>query len=164
MRLFSRTLGISGIADVVEFHRDDEVGAEVRGWLGKWLPYPIEYKWGTAQNETPYERQLCAQAMCLEEMFQVAIPEGALFLGVEKRRRPVNLQESLRNDTRTACSAIRDLLASGETPPPSYGKWCASCSLIEECRPKLVASHRSARAWLEKEIDCCQLDPKKEKL
>ena len=153
LRLFSRELGVSGIADVVEFRRDDEHGVPVYGWQGRWMPYPIEYKWGTAKNEIPYERQLCAQAICLEEMFHARIPEGALFLDIKKHRRAVVLSESLRNETRSVCSAIRVLLASGETPPPSFGKWCASCSLVEECRPKLFASRRSARAWLEHEME-----------
>ena len=91
--------------------------------------------------------------MCLEEMFQVQISEGALFIGVEKHRRPVHLNELLRNETRSVCLSIHELLDSGETPPPTFGKWCASCSLIEECRPKLVSSHRSVRKWLEHTIE-----------
>ncbi len=151
LRLFSRELGVSGIADVVEFHRDDESGASVLGWQGRWMPYPVEYKWGTAKNEVPYERQLCAQAICLEELFHVTIPEGALYLGEEKHRRHVMLDEALRNDTRAVCAAIRPMLESGETPPAQQALYCKSCSLIDDCMPKL--SHRSARRWLEREMD-----------
>lgn len=146
LRLFSRELGVSGIADVVEFYRDETMGAVVLGWQGKWMPYPIEYKLGTAKNEVPYERQLCAQAMCLEELFHVKIPEGALYLGAEKRRRPVMLDESLREDTRTVCAAVHRLLESGETPPAQPAPYCKSCSLVDDCLPNL--SCRSARAWL----------------
>lgn len=153
LRLVSHELGINGIADIVEFRRDDEHGVIVRRWPGRWVPYPVEYKWGTAKNEEPYRRQLCAQAMCLEEMFQTTIMEGALYLGTKKHRTTIRLDESLRVATRQTCRAVKQLLDNGETPPPSFGKWCASCSLVEECRPKMVASRRSARAWLEKEME-----------
>ena len=151
LRLFSRELGVSGIADVVEFHRDDEAGASVPGWQGRWMPCPVEYKWGTAKNEIPYERQLCAQAICQEELFHVRIPEGALYLGVEKHRRPVVLAEELRNDTKTVCAAIRRMLESGETPPAQPAPYCKSCSLLNDCMPKL--SSRSAKAWLERQLE-----------
>lgn len=153
LRLVSRELGVNGIADVVEFHRDDENGAQVLDWQGRWTPYPVEYKWGTAKNEEPYKRQLCAQAMCLEERFGVAVPEGALYLAATKHRTRVLLDETLRVATLETCRAVQMLLEKGETPPPSFGSHCKHCSLIEECRPKLVASHRSARAWLEREME-----------
>ena len=151
LRLFSRELGVNGIADVVEFHRDDEKGAPVLGWQGRWVPYPIEYKWGTAKNEVPYKRQLCAQAICLEELFHVRIPEGALYLGVEKHRRTVTLDEPLRDDTKAVCIAIRQMLESGKTPPAHLAPYCKSCSMIDDCMPKL--SHRSAKGWLEREMN-----------
>lgn len=150
LRLFSRELGVSGIADVVEFHRNDEAGASVLGWSGRWLPYPVEYKWGTAKNEIPYERQLCAQAICLEEMLHVEILEGALYLGAEKHRRPVMLDEALRKDTRSVCLSIRGMLESGETPPAQSAPYCRSCSLVDDCMPSL--SRCSARLWMEREM------------
>jgi CRISPR-associated exonuclease Cas4 len=150
LRLVSRELGILGVADVVQFERDDEKGAVVSHWPGKWIPCPIEYKWGTAKNEEPYRRQLCAQAMCLEELFGVAVPEGALYLATTKHRTHVSLDGRLRTATRETCRAVRDLLASGKTPPPEFGPHCKNCSLVEECRPK--ACGRSARAWLEREL------------
>lgn len=153
LRLFSRELGVNGIADIVEFHRDDENGGIVRGWQGRWLPYPVEYKWGTAKNEIPYERQLCAQAICLEEMFHVRIQEGALFLGVEKKRRSVVLDDNLRYDTKIVCNAIRNMFETGETPPPTYGKWCSSCSLVDICKPHALSSHHSVKQWLIQQLD-----------
>lgn len=151
LRLFSRELGVSGIADVVEFYRHENEGAEILGWPGKWMPYPIEYKLGTAKNEVPYERQLCAQAICLEELFHVRITEGALYLGAEKQRRPVVLDESLREDTRSVCMAVRKLLESGETPPAQPAPFCKSCSLVDDCLPKLTS--RSAGTWIRRECD-----------
>ena len=162
LRLFSRELGVSGIADVVEFHRNDEAGASVLGLRGRWMPYPVEYKWGTAKNEIPYERQLCAQAICLEEMLHVEISEGALYLGAEKHRRPVMLDEALRKDTRSVCMAIREMLESGETPPAQSAPYCKSCSLVDDCMPSL--SRCSARLWLEREIksiDSSTVNPRK---
>ena len=146
LRLISRELGVSGIADVVEFCRDEKAGAKILGWQGRWMPYPIEYKLGTAKNEVPYERQLCAQAICLEELFHVRIAEGALYLGAEKHRRPVMLDSALREDTRSVCAAVRRLLESGESPPAQPAPYCKSCSLVDDCLPNL--SCRSARAWL----------------
>ena len=150
LRLFSRELGVSGIADVVIFNRDDGSGASVLGWPGRWMPYPVEYKWGTAKNEIPYRRQLCAQAICLEELFHIRILEGALYLGVKKHRHPVTLDEELRNDTKSVCAAIHRLLESGETPLVQSGPYCKSCSLIDDCLPKLNC--HSANAWLEREL------------
>lgn len=150
LRLFSRELGVSGIADVVEFRRDDEAGVSILGWQGRWMPYPVEYKWGTAKNEVPYERQLCAQAICLEELFHVHIAEGALYRGVEKHRRPIVLDITLRSETKSVCIAIRRMLESGVTPPAQFGPYCKSCSLIEDCMPKLTCC--SAKCWLEQEL------------
>lgn len=158
LRLFSWELGVSGIADVVEFHRDDKDGASVLGWPGRWMPYPVEYKWGTAKNEVPYERQLCAQAICLEELFHIHIPEGAIYLGVEKHRRPVTLDETLRNDTKSVCIAIRQMLECNETPPAQPAPYCKSCSLVDDCMPKLF--RHSAKAWLIQELDALLSSPK----
>ena len=151
LRLSSAELGVTGIADVVEFLRDDERGVSVGTWTGRWLPHPVEYKWGTAQNEVPYERQLCAQAICLEEMFHTPIAQGDLYLGATKRRRPVVLDKRLREDTRRACVAIRALFESGLTPQAEFLPRCKSCSLVEQCVPKLA--RRSARSWLARQID-----------
>ena len=150
LRIFSKELGVSGIADIVEFHRDDENGAPVLDWQGLWMPYPVEYKLGSAKNEVPYERQLCAQAICLEELFHVHINEGALYLGVEKHRRPVILDERLRSDTKSICVAIHEMLESGNTPPAEFATYCKSCSLVDDCMPKMTV--RSARAWIGQEI------------
>ena len=160
VRLVSHRLGVWGVADMVEFHLADpecapdgtKVAARRPGLAGFWRPFPVEFKRGKPKSHRADEVQLCAQAICLEEMLDVSIPAGALFYGEPRRRTDVAFDAELRRITEDAARGIRDLLASGETPPPSYGKWCASCSLIEECRPQLVASHRSARAWLAKQL------------
>ena len=152
LRLFSKELGVSGIADLVEFRRDEELGAPVLGWQGRWIPYPVEYKWGSAKNEIPYERQLCAQAICLEEMLHVRISEGALYLGVKKLRRIVKLDDELRKSTKAVCGEIHQLLLSGNTPPPVFTKACKSCSLFEVCRPECFDSRISAKRWIDNQV------------
>ncbi len=157
LRLVSHRLGVNGIADLVEFHRDDEKGIVILQWPGKWLPYPIEYKWGTAKNDEPYKRQLCAQAICLEEMFGIIIPEGALYLGVTKHRSVVVFDNTLRNATIETCKAIRLLLDSGITPKAQIAPYCKSCSLMELCKPRQMSSQRSVKQWLNNQLDeICQ--------
>ena len=161
VRLVSRRLGVWGVADMVEFHLADaecapdgtKVAARIPGLSGFWKPFPVEYKRGKPKSHRADEVQLCAQAICLEEMLGVSIPAGALFYGEPRRRTDVTFAAELRNLTEEVARGVHALFASGETPVPSFGKWCSSCSLIEECRPKLVASRRSARAWLEKELE-----------
>jgi CRISPR-associated exonuclease Cas4 len=161
VRLVSRRLGIAGIADMVEFHFADserdasgtKVAAPLSGLSGFWRPFPVEYKRGKPKTHRADEVQLCAQAICLEEMLGVSIPAGALFYGEPRRRTDVAFDAELRRLTEDAALGVHELRASGETPPPEFGKWCASCSLIDDCRPKLVASHRSAKAWLRREME-----------
>lgn len=155
MRLRSYELGVTGIADVVEFHRveSEEVGVSLPKAAGKWRPFPVEYKRGAAKSLEGYKAQLCLQALCLEEMLKVPVHDGALFLGEKQGRIKVALTPALRSQVIDSCHAMQYLFSSGETPPPSFGKWCASCSLVEDCRPKLVVSHRSAKGWLEREMD-----------
>lgn len=151
LRLFSKELGVSGIADVVEFLRDDDCGIAIGNWSGRWCPRPVEYKWGTAKNDVPYERQLCAQAICFEEMFHVSIPVGDLYLGATKHRKTIRLGKPLREATHRVCAEIRSLFESGITPPAERLPRCKSCSLVEQCLP--ILSHRSARAWLERAME-----------
>lgn len=150
LRLFSKELGVSGIADIVEFKRDDANGGAISGWLGRWIPYPVEYKLGNAKNLIPYERQLCAQAICLEEMFHVSVIEGALYLGVENHRHTIVVDHKLRDDTMAICIAIRNLLESGQTPAAQLTPYCKSCSLVNDCMPKI--SSLSAKIWLDHAI------------
>ena len=161
VRLVSRRLGVWGIADMVEFHRTDAarddagetVAAPLPGLSGFWKPFPVEYKRGKPKSHRADEVQLCAQAICLEEMLGVSIPAGALFYGEPRRRTDVAFDTGLRGLTEETARGVRALIDSGETPEPTFGKWCASCSLVEECRPKLIASRRSARAWLERQME-----------
>jgi CRISPR-associated exonuclease Cas4 len=151
VRLVSFELGVSGVSDVVEFIHDDENGIPILNWNGKWRPYPVEYKWGTAKNEEPYIRQLCAQAICLEEMLDVRIFEGALFFGATKHRITVSLDEKLRMETKQVCNSIRTLLDGAFTPSAEFGSHCYKCSLYNKCMPKI--SGASAKKWIDNRVN-----------
>lgn len=127
--LRSLVLGLSGQADVVEFHRRENV----------WHPFPVEYKRGRAKKHDADRVQLCAQALCLEEMLDVAVPEGALFYGASRRRQQVTFDKSLREGTRNTAEEVHALMQKGATPPPPRNtEMCAACSLQEQCLPRLV--------------------------
>lgn len=155
MRLNSYELGVTGIADIVEFHRVglDEIGITLPNVVGRWMPFPVEYKRGAAKDQEGYKAQLCLQGICLEEMLKIPVPSGALFFLGKKHRVEIEFTSHLRDKVVIACHAMQSLFTSGETPPPKFGKWCSSCSLVEKCRPKLVASPRSVHAWLEQEME-----------
>ena len=137
--LRSLRLGLIGKADVVEFHRQPD---------GSWHPFPVEYKRGKPKADDCDKVQLCAQAICLEEMLSVAIPEGALFYGQTRHRLDVVFDEALRRETEETAQRAHDLIASGRTPPPVYEKRCESCSLMAECLPKTIQKRRSVKGYL----------------
>ncbi len=126
----SLRLGLVGKADVVEFHRQAD---------GGWLPYPVEHKRGRRKEEDWDRVQLCAQALCLEEMLEVAVPEGALFYGKEQRREIVEIGDALRRETEEVAAAVHRMLAESRTPPPEYGPRCDRCSLANVCLPRGVS-------------------------
>lgn len=139
MPLAHAGLGITGIADVVEFH-DGPEGEQA---------FPVEYKRGRPKRHHADEVQLCAQALCLEVMLGQSIAEGALFYGEMRRRTPVVFDEDLRQLTRDTIQATRALLTSGTTPSAQYStKLCDACSLIDLCQPKLLGRKDSVNAWL----------------
>jgi CRISPR-associated exonuclease Cas4 len=127
--LACRRLNIAGVADLVEF--DPGEGGETA--------FPIEYKRGKPKLHRADEVQLCAQALCLEEMTGQPVPEGALFYGETKRRVVVPIDVELRRLTEETAMAFGALVAQGRTPPPVWrASRCRSCSLIELCRPQAM--------------------------
>jgi len=126
--LRSLRLGLSGKADVVEFHKKDS---------GKWQPFPVEYKRGKPKIDDCDKVQLCAQAVCLEEMLNVEINEGALFYGQTRRREDVVFDKALRIKTEETARKVHELIESGITPRAEYSKKCKQCSLLELCMPRL---------------------------
>lgn len=137
--------GLAGVADIVEFHRA-ESGAVVPGLALRWQPYPVEYKRGKPKRHRADEVQLCAQGLCLEEMFSIAVPKGALFYGKTRRRKLVAFDKALRTITLTAAARFREIVEQRLTPPARFGPKCRQCSLIDDCRPQ--AAEKSARRYL----------------
>ena len=148
MTLISRRLGLSGKGDVVEFHPVGE--AFDRGKTAENLghgmtelrraaevPFPVEYKRGKRKKWDNDDVQLCAQAMCLEEMLGVSVPRGAIFHIKSKRRREVVFTDKLRKKTEATAARLHELIASGVTPPAVLKPQCEGCSLREVCLPEL---------------------------
>ena len=145
MWLRSLRLGLIGRADVVEFHRKPDslkAGSEV------WIPFPVEYKRGKPKKDNCDKVQLCAQALCLEEMLDVEVPCGALFYGKKRRRTDVVFDDLLRQQTEDTAMRLHELIASGRTPKPVYMKKCDSCSLMKICLPKTIERKRSVKRYL----------------
>ncbi|MGD9518250.1 MAG: CRISPR-associated protein Cas4 [Armatimonadota bacterium] len=157
LRLHSLRLGLSGAADVVEFHRcapdaPDRECVALDGVSGLWRPFPVEYKRGHPYPDASDEVQLCAQALCLEEMLGVEVPAGALFYGEPHRRQEVSFTPDLRGRTEALAARLHALVAGGHTPPARYEKRCRSCSLLDLCLPKTAGSARSARLYLDRAL------------
>ncbi|HEX2959556.1 MAG TPA: CRISPR-associated protein Cas4 [Chitinispirillaceae bacterium] len=129
-------LGLYGKADVVEFHKGS-VGVVLPNLTGLWMPFPVEYKRGKPKADRCDEIQLCAQALCLEEMLRIEIPEGALFYGTPRRRTPITFNSILREETKSASEKLRALIKNGKTPPAAFQKKCENCSLIDLCMPHI---------------------------
>ncbi|MBU4200915.1 MAG: CRISPR-associated protein Cas4 [Verrucomicrobia bacterium] len=150
LRLRSLRLGLSGVADVFEFHRLEEgmEGIVLPGVSGRWIPFPVEYKRGVVRHEESFECQLCAQALCLEEMLNCHIPAGALFYGLSRRRKDILLTNELRHVTEEAAVRLHQVVNAGVTPPAHYEKKCKKCSLLAQCMPQLAGKHDSVRDYL----------------
>ena len=131
----SFNLGISGQCDIVEFHADGRV-------------VPVEYKRGKPKSHRADELQLCAQAMCLEEMLGVQISSACLFYGENRRRTAVEFDETLRRLVTDTATALHSMIASRQTPLAEYeARRCDACSLIELCQPKAMRFKRGVQAW-----------------
>lgn len=155
LRLASRQLGLAGIADVVEFHRLEDGapgGASLPNRPGAWQPFPVEYKRGRMKRSRADEVQLCAQALCLEEMLSVEVPEGALFYGKARRRRPVVFDPELRHEVAQTAKSVQKLFDAGVTPAAVVDRKCRDCSLREDCNPPESAGGASAYDYLQREL------------
>jgi CRISPR-associated exonuclease Cas4 len=134
--LRSLALGVAGRADVVEYHGRPP------------CPYPVEYKRGKPKPHRADEVQLCAQAMCLEEMSGLAVPEGALFYGENRRRTVVAFDAALRALTADVARQARAMIAGQVTPPPVLTPGCRRCSLQDVCAPERLEKPPVVARWL----------------
>lgn len=144
LQLRSFALGVAGKADVVEFHPG--------GGAGPPRPFPVEYKRGRPKPHRADEVQLCAQALCLEEMFGCAVPEGALFYGVTRRRQGVMVDAELRALTAAVAAEARAMIAAARTPPPVRTPACRRCSLEPLCQPARLQKPPPVARWLAAQI------------
>lgn len=148
--LRSLRLGLTGRADVVEFHRVTctEDGVGLPGLGGHWRPFPVEYKRGQSKRIDCDRMQLCAQALCLEEMLEVSVRTGALFYGRVRRREEVYFDQRLREMTEDASRRFHALIAKEETPLVYRAPKCRSCSLLDLCLPPSKGRRRSVSRYL----------------
>ncbi|WP_026596282.1 CRISPR-associated protein Cas4 [Methylohalobius crimeensis] len=136
--LVSHQLGLTGKADLIEVHSPNEGKQESPRY------FPVEYKRGRPKIEDWDRIQLCAQALCIEEMRNTQVTEGAIWYWQVRRRKPVIIDAALRQTTLDVIEAARRMLLSGETPPPiDERRRCKACSLAELCNPKAFARDRS---------------------
>lgn len=148
MPLRSLHLGLIAKADMVEFHRIPGINSSEEGWN----PFPVEYKRGKPKKDNSDRVQLCAQAICLEEMLDISIPEGAIFYGKIRRRQDIEFDDSLRSITENAAIRLHKLVESGTTPKAVYSKKCDRCSFYELCLPKMVEKEQSIDNYLKRAI------------
>lgn len=164
LALRSLKLGLSGRADVVEFHRVSDSTSdpgvtdglksavrlkELRGW---WRPFPVDYKRGKPKVNRCDEVQLCAQALCLEEMLGAAVPEGSLFYGKIERRKDVAFDRDLRHMTSGAARRLHELIGNGRTPRAVKEPKCKNCSLVDLCLPESMKKGRSVEAYMRRMV------------
>ncbi len=136
MRIRSDRLKVTGVCDVVEFHRQPD-GITLAGREGRWKPYPVEYKRGAPKENSADELQLCGQAICLEEMLMCTIDEGSLFYGETRRRVKVAFTPELRAQVEAMLREMRQYYDRGHTPSVRRTKGCNACSLKELCLPQM---------------------------
>lgn len=139
----SLVLGLTGKADVVEFHHTSD-GLMV---------FPVEYKRGKPKPDDCDKVQLCAQALCLEEMLNIKIEKGAIYYGKTRHRMDVEFDEALKKTSIDTTRQLHELIKIGKTPAPEYSKRCDSCSLINECMPKLLSKQTSVKEYLKKMLE-----------
>lgn len=151
LRVNAVSLGVTGACDVVEFRRD-ETGVPLPGQEGRYRPYPVEYKHGAPREDHANELQLCAQAMCLEEMLCCDVPEGALYFGQTRHRERVVFTQELRQEVRDALHQMHELYERHHTPKVKPSKACNACSLKEVCLPRMMQK-RSVKSYLQEHLE-----------
>lgn len=156
VQIESRRLGLRGVADVVEYAREDDLPADesvkLKGRSGRWKVIPVEYKRGKPKLDDIDKVQLCAQAICLEEMFGVKIKEGYLYYNSTRRRQKVEIDLALRKKVEFLSSRMHRMMTEGFVPVPIKKSHCLSCSLYETCQPDWRISNGSVAKYLENDL------------
>jgi len=151
--LGSYSLGLYGIADVIEFHKIDQNGLLFENKTGSWMPVPVEYKRGKPKPDERDEIQLCAQAICIEELNGIKIDKGYLYYHSIKRRDKVLFDADLRGLTYSVSEKMHDMFKNRETPKVPYGKNCKWCSMYEICQPKITGKKKKVKQYIKRMID-----------
>ncbi|PKL68308.1 MAG: CRISPR-associated protein Cas4 [Methanomicrobiales archaeon HGW-Methanomicrobiales-1] len=150
--LVSYSLGLNGVADVIEYSRSDQ-GIPILGFEGLWTMKPVEYKRGKPKIDERDEVQLCAQVMCLEEMFGVRIDEADFYYNEIRRRQHLKITDELRSLVSLLAEEMHTIFRKGITPAAESGMNCAQCSLIDVCVPKLTKKKSSVRNYIGRHIE-----------
>jgi CRISPR-associated exonuclease Cas4 len=149
--LRSFRLGLCGQADIIEFHpvQGGEGGVSLEDRAGFWRPYPVEYKRSRDKaGSSAYQIQLCAQALCLEEMLEAKIPAGAVYGSSTRRRQVVEFDPALRARTEALAARMHELHRAGVTPLARYEPKCEGCSLMARCLPRLLSKPPTVARYL----------------
>ncbi|ARN56661.1 CRISPR-associated protein Cas4 [Sedimentisphaera salicampi] len=154
LRLHSYKLGLAGQADIVQFERsdssNDKLTCDLPAFEGRWKPCPVEFKHGKPKISACDRIQLCAQAVCLEEMLEVQIDLGQIFYGKTRRREDVEFTEQLRDKTAALANEIHKVFDLGVVPKVTPGPKCKSCSLRELCLPKTTGIDKKVKQYIER--------------
>jgi CRISPR-associated exonuclease Cas4 len=148
----SYRLGLVGVCDVVEFTESAE-GVQLPGRAGRYVPAPVEYKRGKEKHDHSDEAQLCAQAICLEEMLSVTIAHGYLYYGETRHRVEVEITAELRALVKKMADEMHNYFQNGYTPRVKPFKGCRSCSLADSCLPVLQEKAIAASKYIRQQIE-----------
>lgn len=151
MPVFSASLGINGVCDVVEFHKDS-TGIELFGREGRYLPYPVEYKRGKPKDSDIDILQLTAQAMCIEEMLCCNVKMGCFYYGEIRHRQEISISSEYRVKVKEAVEEMHMYYNRQYTPKVKLTKKCNLCSLKDLCIPSL-GRVRSVESYIAKMIE-----------
>ena len=153
--LISRRLGLYGLSDVVELHQTDSADNAILSpkHKGFWKPYPVEYKHGKPKKNAIDEVQLCAQAICLEELYHIQIEKGSLYYAETKHRTEICFTPKLRKLVETYAERMHKLFKEELTPLANYKAHCKSCSLYDICLPKQFSTKRNVKLYLKTIFD-----------
>ncbi len=144
--LRSLKLGLTGKADVVEYYF---LNSKIKKPS---TVKPVEYKRGKPKLDFSDSVQLCAQALCIEEMLGIEIRSGDIFYGKTRRRKEIFFDEKLREKTIDASKRLHELISREETPLPVYSKRCISCSFFDICKPRSLSKRRSAIRFIHMQV------------
>jgi len=148
--LSSRSLGLYGIADVIEFKKAKKEGIALKNRNGKWIPVPVEYKRGKPKVDERDSVQLCAQAICIEELNDCHITKGYLYYHSIRRRTPVIFDAALRTLTKETAKEMHQLFVKRKTPKAPFNKQCKWCSMYEVCQPKITGKKKKINDYIKR--------------